>query len=528
MKKRFIGFMRVFLALALVLSLIIPACPAKVKAAASIESDYFSKGLDKIKPAKPVIDTGEADFISATVKQSDEVLKLLRDYDQSLAKRDEEEAEYCDIDLKYDLTALDIAFQYDVSVDGSAWQYSKKWDNIPEFESYSGGFTYLEGVGAAATDNTITHTIMDAGAADSGVLKKAVKSGVFDLNSHVFKVRFRYVLMYYNMSTDEWVYKFSDWSDETSFGKTTNQVLEIPDEFPVPDMSAPQRELNDDGVWASYVSAQFDISHDITDLETTLSVAGGIFQPLMIVVEAAVDDPTEKKFEEVSLANAVWMSVGRRGIALNGEGYTEEKTRILLRTKILCEDLDKSSKWDYAIGQVKNLKVKTTKTTSLKLTWSKVDGAESYEIYDGNNKLVATSKTNSVTIKKLKAGTGYDFKVRAVVDKVFVGLFSDVLKCPTKPKKVGISSLKSGTADTVLAKYKKVTGTGYELQFATDKKFKNNLVKAEVKDIKTVSYTAELVKASGKTYYVRVRAYITYGGQTVYGAWSKVKSLKVK
>ena len=272
----------------------------------------------------------------------------------------------------------------------------------------------------------------------------------------------------------------------------------------------------------------FDISKDITDLETALTVGAGLFQPLMIVCEAAVDDPTEKKFEDVSLANAVWMSVDRRGIGLNGHDYTEAKTRILLRTKIVCEQLDKSSKYDYAVDQVKNLKVKTTKTTSLKLTWSKVAGAESYEIYDANTKLVATSKTNSVTIKKLKAGTGYDFKVRAVVDKVFVGLFSDVLKAPTKPKKVGISSLKSNAADTVLVNYKKVAGTGYELQFATDKKFKNNLVKAKVEDIKTVSYTEKLSKATGKTCYVRVRAYITYGGKTVYGAWGKVKSIKVK
>ena len=31
---------------------------------------------------------------------------------------------------------------------------------------------------------------------------------------------------------------------------------------------------------------------------------------------------------------------------------------------------------------------------------------------------------------------------------------------------------------------------------------------------------------SGKTYYARVRAYVTYGGTTEYGAWSKVKSTK--
>ena len=106
----------------------------------------------------------------------------------------------------------------------------------------------------------------------------------------------------------------------------------------------------------------------------------------------------------------------------------------------------------------KVLKAKKTKTTSIAFTWSKVSGAEFYEIYSGDNKLLGTSKTNSFTVKKLKAGTGYDFKVRAVVDKVFVGLFSDTLKTPTKPKKVSVSSAKVAK-DTATVTYKKVTGS---------------------------------------------------------------------
>lgn len=32
----------------------------------------------------------------------------------------------------------------------------------------------------------------------------------------------------------------------------------------------------------------------------------------------------------------------------------------------------------------------------------------------------------------------------------------------------------------------------------------------------------------GKTYYVKVRAYKTFGGKTKYGQWSKYKSIKCK
>ena len=185
---------------------------------------------------------------------------------------------------------------------------------------------------------------------------------------------------------------------------------------------------------------------------------------------------------------------------------------------------------DYAVDKVKGLKVKKAKTTSLTLTWNKVADAEFYEIYDKDNKLVATSKTNSVTIKKLKAATGYDYKVRAVVDKVFVGLFSDTLQCATQPKKTKISKA-ALSGESFSATYKKVAGTGYQIQVSTDKKFKKSAVDATIPDIKTIKVVTDVPGAEalkGSTIHVRVRAYFTYGDVTTYGSWSKVKSIKVK
>ena len=42
--------------------------------------------------------------------------------------------------------------------------------------------------------------------------------------------------------------------------------------------------------------------------------------------------------------------------------------------------------------------------------------------------------------------------------------------------------------------------------------------------------TSKVIKKlkSGKKYYVRIRAYKTYSGKTVYSKWSKVKTVKVK
>ena len=159
------------------------------------------------------------------------------------------------------------------------------------------------------------------------------------------------------------------------------------------------------------------------------------------------------------------------------------------------------------------------------MTWQKF-----YEIYDKNNKLVTTSKTNSVTIKKLKAATGYDYKVRAVTDKVFVGPFSDTLQCATMPKKSKVTKV-ALSGDNFTLTYKKVAGSGYQIQVATDKKFKNIIADQSVKDSKSVKISDTIEGASelkGKTLYVRVRAYFNYGSATTYASWSKVKSFTAK
>ncbi|MGN1123143.1 MAG: fibronectin type III domain-containing protein, partial [Eubacterium sp.] len=75
--------------------------------------------------------------------------------------------------------------------------------------------------------------------------------------------------------------------------------------------------------------------------------------------------------------------------------------------------------------------------------------------------------------------------------------------------------------------FKKVKGiSGYEVQCATDKKFKKNKKSVTVKKNKT-SATVKKLKVN-KKYYVRVRTYKTVNGKKIYSSWSKVKSVKTK
>ncbi len=95
-----------------------------------------------------------------------------------------------------------------------------------------------------------------------------------------------------------------------------------------------------------------------------------------------------------------------------------------------------------------------------------------------------------------------------------------------KPKSTSIKKLTKGKKSFKIT-FKKVTGiSGYQVQCATDKKFKKNKKTVTVKKSKT-STTVKKLKA-GKKYYVRVRTYKTVKGKKVYSTWSKVKTVNTK
>ena len=94
-------------------------------------------------------------------------------------------------------------------------------------------------------------------------------------------------------------------------------------------------------------------------------------------------------------------------------------------------------------------------------------------------------------------------------------------------KAMEISSLSAGSKKFTV-KWKKSFNhiSGYQIQYATDKKFKKNKKSISVSKSKT-SKTVTGLKAN-KTYYVRIRAYYKNRNNKFYSAWSKAKSVKVK
>ena len=97
----------------------------------------------------------------------------------------------------------------------------------------------------------------------------------------------------------------------------------------------------------------------------------------------------------------------------------------------------------------------------------------------------------------------------------------------SKPKSTNTKKIKTAKK-AISVTWKKVGGVkGYQVQVATDKKFKKNKKTVTIKKQKTTKTTVKKLKAK-KKYYVRIRTYKIVNGKKVYSSWSKVKSVKTK
>ncbi|MBR4759791.1 MAG: leucine-rich repeat protein [Lachnospiraceae bacterium] len=93
------------------------------------------------------------------------------------------------------------------------------------------------------------------------------------------------------------------------------------------------------------------------------------------------------------------------------------------------------------------------------------------------------------------------------------------------PAKAVIKSAKNVAKRSVKLKLKNAKADGYQIWYATDKKFKKG---KKAKTTTKTTYTLKKLKKN-KTYYIKVRAYNKKsGGGFVYGKWSKVKKVKIK
>ncbi len=174
------------------------------------------------------------------------------------------------------------------------------------------------------------------------------------------------------------------------------------------------------------------------------------------------------------------------------------------------------------------------------ITWKTVKNADGYQIFmrtgeDGAFELVQTindGKATTCTVTKKYAET-YTIRVAAFqsgkkgTPAVF-GNYSSEKNVTTAPAKVGSTVLKSKKKGQAHITWTKVSrAEGYQIYRSTSENGKYTRIKNITKKGKA-AYTDKTAK-SGKTYYYKVRAYVTAAdGKSVFGDYSAPKAVKVK
>lgn len=178
------------------------------------------------------------------------------------------------------------------------------------------------------------------------------------------------------------------------------------------------------------------------------------------------------------------------------------------------------------------LKAKDNNRTSLTLSWKKVSGADSYTVYmskekDSGYKKVKTTKKNKLTVKNLKAGTTYYFKVRGS-NKKSNFKFSEVYETTTKPATPEIKSISSADSNVIIEckPDKNINENGYQVFISETKNGKYEKVFSQCYKKKNKVIVRKLEK--GKKYYVKIRASKSCNGKAYRSSFSAPKSITVK
>ena len=146
-------------------------------------------------------------------------------------------------------------------------------------------------------------------------------------------------------------------------------------------------------------------------------------------------------------------------------------------------------------------------------------------VFCGEVKTESIKATGHTYISKItKAPT---FKKAGVMTYTCVQGDDSYTKAVPKLKNTKVKKVKAAKKKMTVTLAKSAGVSGYQIQYATNKKFKKAKT-VKIKKATTVKKTVKKLK-SGKKYYIRVRAYKKIGKKTVYAKWAKYKkAVKVK
>lgn len=143
--------------------------------------------------------------------------------------------------------------------------------------------------------------------------------------------------------------------------------------------------------------------------------------------------------------------------------------------------------------------------------------------FSSNKKIVQVDGNGKVTIKGSGIAT---ITINAAATKNYEAA-SQTVKITVTPKKVNKPKAKTGKRKMKISWKKDSNASGYQIVYASNKKFTKGKKTVNIKKNTTVSKTIKKLK-KGKTYYVKVRSYKTSEGEKIYGKFSTAKKVKIK
>lgn len=169
-------------------------------------------------------------------------------------------------------------------------------------------------------------------------------------------------------------------------------------------------------------------------------------------------------------------------------------------------------------------------TSSMKLSWKKVENSEGYKIYKYNEsdktytylRTIEGNNNTSYNIKNLSSGTTYKYSVRAynkIGKYTYNGEYSTVLTTTTSLLKVKELTTEKRTSTSITLAWDKVSrAEGYRVYRYNSENKKYELID-EVEGNKETTYIDKELE-SGKNYTYKVKAYKKIGKYTYLGAYS--------
>lgn len=217
-------------------------------------------------------------------------------------------------------------------------------------------------------------------------------------------------------------------------------------------------------------------------------------------------DPNTYDLDEELSAGTYYMKISKI--------YSGSRYRVKLTEKIMASSIEISGKKKVVVGEEITLsaEVSPSNATDKTIKWS--SGNSSIASVNSSTGVVTAKKVGNVKIyAEAQDGSGVVKAYKIIV----------------KPKKSEITSLymtsSSSKGKGLHVGFSTQSGvSGYQIQFANNKKFKN----AKSKKFSTSYGYINYYKKLSKKCYVRVRAYYKTGGKTYYGKWSNTKKIKTR